>query len=137
MNTGRTIKRIGGVACLACLAQAGDMDATLQALNQFNASMQQLSQQVPQQQAASASEEQTTAVDTSASQRASLDAQIAYLRAKVERQRQNVARAEARLDQAASSGSSTIVLSRTVNSERATLRVYENQLAQLEARRFV
>lgn len=135
MNTGRVIKIVGETVCLACFVQAGDMDATIQALNQFNASMQQLSQQVQQQQAPSATETQTTAVDTSASQRASLDAQIAYLRTKIERQRQNVTKAEARLEDAINSRSSTITLSRTVNIERTTLRNYENQLAQLEARR--
>lgn len=135
MNTGRAIKIVGGTVCLTGLVQAGDMDATIQALNQFNASMQQLSQQVQQQQVPSSPETQTTAEDTSASQRASLDAQIAYLRTKIERQRQNVAKAEARLEDAINSRSSTITLSRTVNIERTTLRNYENQLAQLEARR--
>lgn len=76
-----------------------------------------------------------TAVDTTAQSRASLDAKIGYLRTKVERQRQNVAKAEERLNQAISSRSSTITLSRTVNIERTTLQNYESQLSQLETQR--
>lgn len=75
------------------------------------------------------------AVDTTAQSRASLDAKIGYLRTKVERQRQNVTKAEERLNQAISSRSSTITLSRTVDIERTTLRNYESQLSQLEAQR--
>lgn len=75
------------------------------------------------------------AVDTTAQTRASLDAKIGYLRTKVERQRQNVAKAEERLNQAISTRSSTITLSRTVNIERTTLQNYEGQLSQLEAQR--
>ena len=74
-------------------------------------------------------------VDTTAQSRASLDAKIGYLRTKVERQRQNVTKAEERLNQAISSRSSTITLSRTVDIERTTLRNYESQLSQLEAQR--
>ena len=75
------------------------------------------------------------AADATARSRASLDSQIAYYRSKVEHQRQNVANAETRLNEAAGSGRSTIALSQTVNSERTILRTYQSKLSQLESQR--
>jgi len=73
--------------------------------------------------------------ETTAQNRAALDAKIGYLQSKIDRQRQSVANVESMLDKSARSGSSTIALSRTVNSERAILRNYESQLSQLQSQR--
>ena len=144
MNVGKRMLLTMGFALDAAVAQAGDADATLQALNQLNASLNQLNQQIQQQNAGAAEVQQQPAAvqvqtqaptDNSAQRRASLDARIQYLRTKIEHQRQNLANAESRLDQAARSGGSTITLSRTVNIESTTLRNYENQLAQAVAQR--
>jgi len=116
----------------------------INALNNFNQALQQSAQQLQQQnsggeaaqpQAVTPLAAAQPVVDTSAQRRAAIDDKIGYLRTKVERQRQNVAKAEERLNQAISSRSSTITLSRTVDIERTTLQNYERQLSQLEAQR--
>lgn len=145
MNVGKRALMAMGFALAAVAAQAVDMDKLTDALNQFNASMQQLNQQIQQQNTGTTAVQQPTAavqvpiqapvVDTSAQQRASLDAKIRFLRMKIDRERQHLAEAERRLNQAAGSGGSTIALMQTVRTERTIIQTYENQLAQLEAQR--
>jgi len=146
MNVGKQVIMTMGFALAAAVAQAVDMDKVSQALNQFNASMQQLNQQIQQQNAGAAEVQQPAAaatvqvqtpitVNTTAQQRAALDAKIQFLRTKIDRERQHLADAEGRLNQAASSGGSTIALMQTVRTERTIVQTYENQLAQLEAQR--
>lgn len=47
----------------------------------------------------------------------------------------SLADTESRLDQAASSGGSTIALSRTVTSQRSIIQNYESQISRLEAQK--